>query len=116
MSTYTGCWSNHFLVNLHITDKGSGYWGDLIYQEKDLALTGILTPQSIQGALIYMLFQYLKFIEELFQCGTLELILMEFKNCILLSAPQNLQPSKIKSYCKFKLWKEHTANIRKNMG
>lgn len=50
-----------------------------------------------------MLFQYLKFIEELFQCGILALILMELKNCILLSVPQNLKPSKIKSNCKFKV-------------
>lgn len=28
VSTYPGCWSNHFLVNLHITDKGSGYWAN----------------------------------------------------------------------------------------
>lgn len=39
-----------------------------------------------------MLFQYLKSIEELFQCGTLALIFMEFKNCIVLSVPQNLKP------------------------
>lgn len=58
----------------------------LIYQEKGLDLTGILTPQSIQGPLICMLFQYLKCIEELFQCGSLALTLMELKNCILLSA------------------------------